>query len=229
MDVDGAIDVRAGSVRRSRVVRAPRCWRYVGGKCPAGNGGKRAVLREEHEVSRKAIAQGRPECSRCPVCSCAFLFCANRTRDRGCSKHPVFPVPSEQEGGKLQANLGRITSRECETVSTVIASAAKQSMFRHKERMDCFAALAMTWKEPSSPVGSFGYESSARCRLAHKSCRVSLPCGAADRTGAFFAAISPPASAITETETTRSTMASTSLRSHCPSDNLVSRSFSRMV
>src|SRR6266571_1719373 len=40
----------------------------------AGDGGKRAVLREEHGVSRKAIAQGRPECSRCPVCSCAFLF-----------------------------------------------------------------------------------------------------------------------------------------------------------
>src|SRR6185503_19142784 len=40
----------------------------------AGDGGKRAVLREEHEVSRKAIAQGRPECSRCPVCSCALLF-----------------------------------------------------------------------------------------------------------------------------------------------------------
>src|SRR4029450_13930546 len=38
------------------------------------DGGKRAVLREEHEVSRKAIARGRPECSRCPVCSCALLF-----------------------------------------------------------------------------------------------------------------------------------------------------------
>src|SRR5215207_7576949 len=38
------------------------------------DGGKRAVLRGEHEVSRKAIAQGRPECSRCPVCSCAVLF-----------------------------------------------------------------------------------------------------------------------------------------------------------
>jgi hypothetical protein len=31
---------------------------------------------------------------------------------------------------------------------SVIASAAKQSMSRHKERMDCFAALAMTWIEP---------------------------------------------------------------------------------
>jgi hypothetical protein len=64
----------------------------------AGDGGKRAVLREEHEVSRKTIAQGRPECSRCPVCSCAVFVCANRTRDRGCSKHPVFPAPSEKEG-----------------------------------------------------------------------------------------------------------------------------------
>jgi len=59
MDADGALDVRAGRVRRSRVVRAPRCWRYVGGKRSADNGGKRAVLREEHEVSRKAIAQVR--------------------------------------------------------------------------------------------------------------------------------------------------------------------------
>src|SRR6185295_13035397 len=42
------------------------------------------------------------------------------------------------------AYLGRNAPRECETVSTVIASAAKQSMSRHKERMDCFAALAMT-------------------------------------------------------------------------------------
>src|SRR5438067_5461537 len=35
-------------------------------------------------------------------------------------------------------------------LSFVIASAAKQSIFRHGERMDCFAALAMTW---SSAVG----------------------------------------------------------------------------
>src|SRR5215212_506209 len=67
----------------------------------AGDGGKRAVLRGEHEVSRKAIAQGRPECSRCPVCSCAVLFCANRTRDRGCSKHPVFPAPSDWRGQEV--------------------------------------------------------------------------------------------------------------------------------
>src|SRR5689334_14268418 len=67
----------------------------------AGDGGKRAVLREEHEVSRKAIAQGRPECSRCPVCSCASLAMRNGTRDRGCSQHPVFPAPSDWKGRKV--------------------------------------------------------------------------------------------------------------------------------
>jgi hypothetical protein len=55
------------------------------------------------------------------------------------------------------------------------------------------------------------------------------PYRAATLPGAFFAGVSPAASAITETETTRSTIPWTSLRSHCPSDNLVSRSFSLMV
>ena len=40
----------------------------------ADNGGKRAVLRGEHEVSRKAIAQGRPECFPLP-CMLVCSFC----------------------------------------------------------------------------------------------------------------------------------------------------------
>ena len=83
-----------------------------------GDGGKRAVLRGEHEVSRKAIAQGRPECSRCPVCSCALFVCANRTRDRGCSKHPVFPAPSDFEEGKRRCKPRANASRDREGIST---------------------------------------------------------------------------------------------------------------
>jgi hypothetical protein len=65
----------------------------------AGDGGKRAVLREEREVSRKATAQGRPGCSACTcMLVCAFAMCTG-TRDRGCSVHPVFPAPSIQEEG----------------------------------------------------------------------------------------------------------------------------------
>src|SRR4029079_8559177 len=82
------------------------------------DGGKRAVLREEHEVSRKAIAQGRPGCSACTcMLVCAFLV-RNCTRDRGCSVHPVFPAPSPFERANEDAKIGRKVSLDRDTVST---------------------------------------------------------------------------------------------------------------
>jgi hypothetical protein len=59
---------------------------------------------------------------------------------------PGIPHALYLSGRRLIANLGRIAPRECEAVSAfaVIASEAKQSMRQQKERMDCFAALAMT-------------------------------------------------------------------------------------
>src|SRR5215203_6159066 len=82
------------------------------------NGGKRAVLREEHEVSRKAIAQGRPECSRCPVCSRAVLLAQIARETAGAastrsSLHPLF-----SKGANEDANLGRPAPREGESMST---------------------------------------------------------------------------------------------------------------
>jgi hypothetical protein len=72
----------------------------------AGDGGKRAVLREEHEVSRKAIAQGRPECSRCPVCSCAFSIAqiARETAGAARTRSSLPPLNGEgQRNAKLRA------------------------------------------------------------------------------------------------------------------------------
>src|SRR5258705_2800201 len=43
---------------------------------------------------------------------CSFV-CANRTRDRGCSKHPVFPALSISKRANEDANLGRPAPREC--------------------------------------------------------------------------------------------------------------------
>ena len=85
-------------------------------KLLAGDGGKRAVLREEHEVSRKAIAQGRPECSRCPVCSCAVLFAqiARETAGAASTRSSLRPLISKR--ANEDANLGRITPREREAV-----------------------------------------------------------------------------------------------------------------
>ena len=52
-------------------------------KLLAGDGGKKAVHREEHEVSRKAIAQGRPECFRCTcMLVCAFFMRKSHARPR---------------------------------------------------------------------------------------------------------------------------------------------------
>ena len=62
-------------------------------------------LRGELGISRKTIAQGMPGCSGCTcMLVCAFLS-ASCTRDRGCSRHPAFPAPSDsQEGTSKQAS-----------------------------------------------------------------------------------------------------------------------------
>jgi hypothetical protein len=82
-------------------------------KLLGGDGGKRAVLRGEHEVSRKAIAQGRPECSRCPVCSCAVLFAQIARETAGAASTRSSLRPLFSKGANEDANLGRSAPREC--------------------------------------------------------------------------------------------------------------------
>src|SRR5205823_14065346 len=97
---------------------------------------------------------------------------ANRTRDRGCSKHPVFPAPSIQEEGdglfKPRAKHAA-RSRRC---IRVIASAAKQSLsplagpMLHPgyARIDCGADMILlivvsyqdaftVWRQALNPPG----------------------------------------------------------------------------
>ena len=129
MDARAATDVCGSSVRRSRVVLTSRCWHYVLEKRSffADNGGKRAVLREEHEVSRKAIAQGRPECSRCPVCSCAVLFAqiARETAGAASTRSSLRPLIGGQRS--YPANLGRNASRDREASYSVVVIAAHEA------------------------------------------------------------------------------------------------------
>src|SRR5262249_25670711 len=68
---------RCRGVRRSRVVLAPRPWRYAGGKCPAGNGGKKG--RFPGESTKETVNPLRGESrdvSAVPVVlpPCAFLL-----------------------------------------------------------------------------------------------------------------------------------------------------------
>jgi hypothetical protein len=115
-----ARDVRAGNVRRSRVVLTSRCWRQVAQKHLHGDSGKRAVHWGEHEVSRKATAQGRPGCSRWTCMLVCAFFCAQCTRDRGCSAHPVFPAPSIPMGAKKMQSSGTTCREIADTHSLVI-------------------------------------------------------------------------------------------------------------
>src|SRR5947208_1605841 len=111
MDARAATDVCGSSVRRSRVVLTPRCWRQAGGRYPAGDGGKRAVHRGELAISRKAIAQGRPECSRCPVCSCALLYAQIARETAGAASTRSFLRPLIGEG-KVNSKTSGVLRRE---------------------------------------------------------------------------------------------------------------------
>src|SRR5665213_2536388 len=120
----------------------------------------------EREVSRKAIAQGRPACFRFTwMLVCAFPV-HQGTRDRGCSAHPVFPAPSGLRGSErnckaraktMSRECGRVSCRHCER------SEAIQS---HKEELDCFVASAprnddVDERCPSSPLPLWEREEAA--------------------------------------------------------------------
>ncbi len=70
----GARDGRVGCGWRSRVVPTPQ--RLVSSsRSRAGNGGKSAGLTEESTYKPSTIAQGKPDASASPVCSCAaYLY-----------------------------------------------------------------------------------------------------------------------------------------------------------
>ena len=129
MDARAATDVCGSSVRRSRVVLTPRCWcQVVRGSSSHDDGGKRAVHRGELEVSRKAIAQGRPECFR-RTCMLVCVFAVrNCTRDRGCGAHPVFPAPSDWRAGSYPANLGRVAPRERGVIFCIATTSTPSSL-----------------------------------------------------------------------------------------------------
>jgi hypothetical protein len=109
---------------------------------------------------------------------CVFV-CANCTRDRGCSEHPVFPAPSDFKEGREEANLGRSAPRECEIVSSRHCEEGSDEAIHLSTcgAMDCFAALAMTGRELSSlrPIPTRAREATSEVkRIAHETGRKFL-------------------------------------------------------
>ena len=99
-------------------------------KLLGGDGGKRAVHRGELEVSRKAIAQGRPECSRCPVCSCAFLFAQIARETAGAAS----------TRSSLRPPISRRAKRRCEPRARCAA----------RSRMCVYRRMGRAKRNPSS-------------------------------------------------------------------------------
>ena len=115
----------------------------------AGDGGKRAVLREEHEVSRKAIAQGRPECSSCPVCSCAVLFAqiARETAGAASTRSSLRPLFSRGQT-KMQTS-GDQRRENAKLYPAVIASAV---VIRWFTRLREIQPVAVWFTGPAASV-----------------------------------------------------------------------------
>ena len=114
--------MRAGrnrcSVRRSRVVLAPRPWRLFCGRYPADNGDNKRRSPGRARISRQTIARGK---SGCLGCTCqtrvrCFPFC---TRCCGRSQRPAFPAPSAVQRDNEIECLGR--NRVARTIAAVVA------------------------------------------------------------------------------------------------------------
>src|SRR5258705_12984123 len=116
MDARAATDVCGSSVRRSRVVLTPRCWRQVLEKQASWERRWQKSRSQEHEVSRKAIAQGRPECSRCPVCSCALLFAQIARETAGAASTRSSLRPLKKRAGSYLAKLAQMMRRDRERI-----------------------------------------------------------------------------------------------------------------
>ena len=135
--------------------------------------------RGERAISRKPLRREGRDVSGEPVVtnSCAFYF---RTRGCGCLGHPAFPAPSVFLREMTMQTSGEIVPRECWGVTPVIArsEATKQSILSLRRAMDCFASLAMRWRQlchTGSAIEYFTWESAKLDSIeAMPSSRVSL-------------------------------------------------------
>ena len=87
-----------------------------------------------------SLAQGRPECSRCPVCSCAVLFAqiARETAGAASTRSSLRPLIFG-EGKRTCKPRAISAARSRNRVRSGSPGAGLQA-----RKMDCFASLAMT-------------------------------------------------------------------------------------
>ena len=145
VDARAALDERGRRVRQKRVVPTSQCWRQCSWETfdfPGRYGGKRAVLRGERAISRKATAQGMSDVLRCPVCSWAHFLCtlAHETAGAARIRHSLRPLNWRR--AKRSAKLRAHRAARMRNYVHVIASEAKQSRVVGGT-LDCFVALLL--------------------------------------------------------------------------------------
>src|SRR5207253_10955033 len=112
------VRTKTPSVRRSRVVLAPRPWRQAAGKSHAATVAKTAASPRRARISRKAIARGKPGC---PGCTCGLTrvhFClpvAHGTTGAVGARLSLRPL--FEEGQRDCNNPGKTVPRERERMS----------------------------------------------------------------------------------------------------------------
>ena len=154
---------RRGGVRRSRVVLTPQCWRQVGDDASHhADDGDTAWTPRRARINRKAIAQGRPECSRSPVCSCAAFLLLHIAHDTAgaartrLSLRPLLRVALRLQFGarmKLQTS-GEKPSREREVMSQRHCEERSDEAIQSSlVSLDCFAEPVIG-RAFARPVGS---------------------------------------------------------------------------
>jgi hypothetical protein len=108
---DALTDERSKRGRRNRVVPTPRRWRQVSRTLQ-----RRAARRRwqssigsprRTRISRKTIAQGRPECSPPQPVDFALSRDFFARGPTGAGGHPVFPAPSRSMRAGISTKLGR--------------------------------------------------------------------------------------------------------------------------
>jgi hypothetical protein len=104
-------DVGAFSGRRSRVVLAPRCWRKALRVNSRSDGGKKAVHRGEHEVSRNLSRRESRDASAALYARVRDLMRKLHTRSR-VQRAPGFPCALGFREGESDAKLGASQRRE---------------------------------------------------------------------------------------------------------------------
>ena len=131
----GADNERHGCVRRSRVVLTPRCWRQALKRLTLrrSDGGKRAVRRGDHVISRKATAQGKSDVLRwtCMLMRALSVHIAHETAGAARIRLSLRPlIERGRNDWQTSGEAGREMAKPCFSVIASQRVARKNGLLR---------------------------------------------------------------------------------------------------